>query len=209
MNIAAPDRPNTVFADVTWQTAGALPYDPKPASGADKLALGLGVTGAIVAVVAVAAMIWWARRRRKYEAEVSMSLRKVTDHQLLAFNRLPTADKASFLEDNPDSWLNPARQRARFIPGRSADVGPPAPPGTMAYAQWYWSQVRRQQQQGGQQYQGYGPVGFQQSIPQQDPMTSGFGQPIMSSMPGQMPWYGYQSGFVPGMGVGPPVPPKW
>lgn len=51
---------------------------------------------------------------------------------MLAFSRLPAADQAAFIRENPDSWLNTHRRQG---------TGPPAPPGTMAYAQWYWQQV--------------------------------------------------------------------
>lgn len=92
--------------------------------------------------------------------------------QLLAFNRLSEADKAAFLAENPESILNPNRH-GRLGPSQNAYTDrPPAPPGTMAYAQWYWTHLMRGQPQnpgwiqpqpgyGGMQQlppQGYGPV---------------------------------------------------
>lgn len=104
---------------------------------------------------------------------------------MTAFNRLSEADKASFLAENPDSWLNPNR------PGRLRQNvytdRPPAPPGTMAYAQWYWTHLMRsqplqaawsqQQQQPGGGYPAYGPV------PPYAGMSMGAGGPQMTQRP--------------------------
>jgi len=43
-------------------------------SNGEKLGVGLGVTIAVLAVGLVGLMIWWVRKKRKFEAEVHLSL---------------------------------------------------------------------------------------------------------------------------------------
>lgn len=104
--------------------------------------------------------------------------------QSTAFNRLSEADKVAFLAENPDSWLNPYRQdrrRQHLYTDR-----PPAPPGTMAYAQWYWTHLMRSQPQHPHpgragQPSGYGAYG---AVP---PHLGGghMGPPAMAQVPMQ------------------------
>ena len=61
----------TVFADVSTETPGNLPIDPQAMTSHEKVAVGLGVTAGILAAIGVVATIWWLRRKRRFEAEVS------------------------------------------------------------------------------------------------------------------------------------------
>jgi hypothetical protein len=83
---------------------------------------------------------------------------------LTAFNRLSETAKAEFLADNPDSRLNPNHPRnirdPRTAPGINFANRPPAPPGTMAYQQWYWDTLMRSQ--AGQEQMQYNQVGNEQ-----------------------------------------------
>lgn len=53
------------------QTPGALPVDPQAMTASERLGVGLGVTGGVLAVVGVVGAIWWMRRKRKFQSEVS------------------------------------------------------------------------------------------------------------------------------------------
>jgi hypothetical protein len=83
---------------------------------------------------------------------------------LTAFNRLSETAKAEFLADNPDSRLNPNHPQnirdPRTAPGINFANRPPAPPGTMAYQQWYWDTLIRGQ--AGQEQMQYNQVGNEQ-----------------------------------------------
>lgn len=61
----------TVFADVSVQTPGSLPFDPQAMTASERLGVGLGVTAGVLAVIAAVGAIWWLRRKRRYESEVS------------------------------------------------------------------------------------------------------------------------------------------
>lgn len=61
----------TVFADVSAQTPGALPVDPQAMSGSEKLGVGLGISLGVLIAVGVVGVLWWLRRKRRYEVEVS------------------------------------------------------------------------------------------------------------------------------------------
>ena len=181
---AGPDIPDptaayTVFADVTTTTPGSLPYDDGPISNGQKLAIGFGITGGVVALACIAGVIWWVRKKHKMEREVGLihphcwahtEALYITEHQTLAFSRLSEADRAAFLAENPGHFLNPNRpsRRSQRWSGGGWDGkgGPPAPPSTMAYAQWYMAQMRNRQLGGvggwrwgaGRQAQGYNPA---------------------------------------------------
>lgn len=66
-----PTAAYTVFADVTTATPGALPYDDGPITSGQKLAIGFGITGGVVALACIAGVIWWVRRKHKMEREAS------------------------------------------------------------------------------------------------------------------------------------------
>lgn len=61
----------TVFADVSAETPGTLPIDPQAMTPHERVAVGLGVTAGILAAIGVIVTIWWLRRKRRHEAEVS------------------------------------------------------------------------------------------------------------------------------------------
>ncbi|WVW80573.1 hypothetical protein I302_102559 [Kwoniella bestiolae CBS 10118] len=123
----APSSGYTVFAEVSTHTPSDLPIDPHHASRGEKLAIALGVTGAILGIAIIIAVMWFIRKKRKMERES------------LAFSRLSQKDQEAFLRDNPNSFLNPNHPRYTAKNGGYGNTGPPAPPGTMAYAIW-WSQ---------------------------------------------------------------------
>jgi len=126
----APTSAYTVFATVTTDAPPPPPTNPHIVSGGEKLGVALGVVGGVLGLVLIVAVVWYVRRKHAMERES------------LAFSRLPYEDQALFLRDNPDSWLNPQRTTRRM------NHGPPAPPGTVAYANWYWSQMPARQQRG-------------------------------------------------------------
>ncbi|WWC98294.1 hypothetical protein V866_005185 [Kwoniella sp. B9012] len=123
----APSSGYTVFAEVSTHTPSDLPIDPHHASKGEKLAIALGVTGAILGIAIMIAVMWFIRKKRKMERES------------LAFSRLSPKDQEAFLRENPDSFLNPNHPRYTAKHGGYGNNGPPAPPGTMACAVW-WSQ---------------------------------------------------------------------
>ncbi|WRT70836.1 uncharacterized protein IL334_007835 [Kwoniella shivajii] len=122
-----PSSAYTVFAEVTTNTPSDIPSDPHHASKGERLAIALGVVGALLGVAIIIAVMWFIRKKRKMEREA------------LAFSRLPQKDQEAFLRENPDSFLNPNHPRYAAKNGYAYNNGPPAPPGTMAYAIW-WSQ---------------------------------------------------------------------
>ncbi|WVQ95337.1 hypothetical protein IAU59_002433 [Kwoniella sp. CBS 9459] len=122
----SPDSAYTVFAEVSTNLPGDLPIDPHAATKGEKLAIALGVAGALLGLALIILIMWWVRKKRKM------------DREALAFSRLSQKDQEAFLRDNPDSFLNPNHPRYTAKNGYSRNE-PPAPPGTMAYALW-WSQ---------------------------------------------------------------------
>ncbi|WVF67771.1 hypothetical protein IAT40_002531 [Kwoniella sp. CBS 6097] len=122
----SPTSDFTVFADVSTSLPGDLPIDPHAASKGEKLAIALGVTGALLGLALIISIMWWVRKKRKM------------DREALAFSRLSQKDQEAFIRENPDSFLNPNHPRYTAKNGYSHNE-PPAPPGTMAYALW-WSQ---------------------------------------------------------------------
>ncbi|WWC72707.1 uncharacterized protein I206_106671 [Kwoniella pini CBS 10737] len=123
----SPSSAYTVFAEVSTHTPSDLPIDPHSASKGEKLAIALGVTGAILGIAIIIAVMWFIRKKRIMEREA------------LAFSRLSQKDQEAFLRENPDSFLNPNHPRYTAKTTYTNQTGPPAPPGTMAYAIW-WSQ---------------------------------------------------------------------
>ncbi|OCF45518.1 hypothetical protein I317_00419 [Kwoniella heveanensis CBS 569] len=122
----SPSSAFTVFAEVSTNLPGDLPIDPHAASKGEKLAIALGVAGALLGLALIVLIMWWVRKKRKM------------DREALAFSRLSQKDQEAFLRENPDSFLNPNHPRYTAKNGYSRNE-PPAPPGTMAYAIW-WSQ---------------------------------------------------------------------
>ncbi|RSH87029.1 hypothetical protein EHS25_003517 [Saitozyma podzolica] len=95
---ADPTSAYTLFAAVSTDTPGSLPIDPEPTSDKQKLAVGLGVAGGVIALVLMGVTMLFVRKKRRMEAEA------------LAFARLKPDEQAAFLAENPQSWLNPANQ---------------------------------------------------------------------------------------------------
>ncbi|ORX40820.1 hypothetical protein BD324DRAFT_612195 [Kockovaella imperatae] len=117
----------TIYNNVVTNTPGQLPFERTVETDRHKLAIGIGVTVAVLALIGMGAVIYFAQRRAKMRRES------------LAFSRLSERDKQDFLAENPDSWLNPNRNI------RQNRGGPPAPPGTWAYENWYWQQMWNRQ----------------------------------------------------------------
>jgi hypothetical protein len=67
---ADPTAAYTVFAAVSTDTPSSLPQDLSPASSGQKLAVGFGVTGAVIALACIGGIVWWVRKKHKMEAEV-------------------------------------------------------------------------------------------------------------------------------------------
>jgi hypothetical protein len=59
-----------VFADVSKEMPGRLPIDPQQMTAHEKLGVGLGVAGGILAVIGMVAAIIMLRKRRRANAEV-------------------------------------------------------------------------------------------------------------------------------------------
>lgn len=98
-------------------------------------------------MVLIGGVVWWVRKKHKMEREVSESFEAGHGHspQTLAFSRLSESDKAAFLAENPEHFLNPAQPSKQRHWSFDNKEGPPAPPGTMAFAQWYMAQMREGQ----------------------------------------------------------------
>lgn len=69
---ADPTSAYTVFAEVTTNTPSSLPYEKQATTAGQKLAVGLGVTGAVIALICIGGVIWWVRKKRLMEREVSL-----------------------------------------------------------------------------------------------------------------------------------------
>lgn len=67
----SPSGAYTVFAKVSTDLPGNLPADPHVSSGNENLGLGLGVTGAVLALVIMVGVLLFVRKKRKMQAEVS------------------------------------------------------------------------------------------------------------------------------------------
>ncbi|CAD6578254.1 MAG: hypothetical protein TREMPRED_002141 [Tremellales sp. Tagirdzhanova-0007] len=139
---ASPTAAYTVFAAVVTSMPTTLPINTQPTNAKEKLGVGLGVTGGIFGLLMIVVVVYWVKRKHRMEQET------------LAFTRLSREDRAAFLAENPRSWLNPARSDRRTY---ASPMNPPAPPGTLAYANWYWRQLANAQQRRAiPQHQAYG-----------------------------------------------------
>lgn len=73
-SIQDPTAAYTVFADVSTATPGRMPYDQGPTTNGQKLAIGFGITGGVIALACIAGVIWWVRKKHKMEREASTEL---------------------------------------------------------------------------------------------------------------------------------------
>jgi hypothetical protein len=77
---ADPTSAYTLFAAVSTDTPGSLPIDPEPTSDKQKLAVGLGVAGGVIALVLMGVTMLFVRKKRRMEAQVGAAPR--TPHQI-------------------------------------------------------------------------------------------------------------------------------
>ncbi|WWC92444.1 uncharacterized protein L201_007402 [Kwoniella dendrophila CBS 6074] len=167
----SPSSAYTVFADVSTHTPSDLPIDKHHASKGEKLAIGLGIVGAILGIAIIIAVMWFIKKKRIMEREA------------LAFSRLSQKDKEAFLRENPNSFLNPNHPRYTARNGFNGN-GPPAPPGTMAYAMW-WSQQMWNNQMGHTYNPAWGGAAQYNPTPQMAQMQAGLSQSGYTGIHGQ------------------------
>jgi hypothetical protein len=118
-------------------------------------------------------------------------------------------EKAEFIAENPDSWLNPDNPRYnRHRYGLDHLDQPPAAPGTLAFQEWYKQRFLNQQPGNWGSGGNGGYEGYAQYTQQQGPGPGGMYAPAMAQGQAYMGPGGVQPGYgyTPQMSQIPPHP---